>query len=245
MHRVLIIDDEPAARDDLRRLLNAHVDVQIVGEAGRFAAAEELLRTVDYDLVLLDVELRGGNAFDLLPQVRPETRIIFVTAYSHYAVRAFEINAVDYLVKPIAAPRLAAALRRATINPFPPAPAPSRLTFADLVHLKIGNGTTRFVALADIASIESEENYSIVHAGNGARLVVRRTLKAWEDELPATHFVRVHRTTIVNLARYRGSDRSTERTTLLHFEGLVEPVRASFRYLPQLRLRLAALGQQL
>lgn len=243
--RAILIDDEPAARDDLRRLLAAHPEVTIVGEAGRLAAAVELLRTADYHLVLLDVELRGGNAFDLLPHMRPETRIIFVTAHSDYAVRAFEINALDYLVKPIAAARLAAALRRATMGPSLREPAPARLTATDLVNLKIGNGTTRIVALADIAQIESEENYSIVHLADGTRPVVRRTLIAWEDALPERQFVRVHRTTIVNLARYSGSERPTERTTLLHLDGLNEPVRASFRYLPELRLRLAGLGRKL
>lgn len=243
--RALLIDDEPAARDDLRRLLSAHSEVAIVGEAGRFAAAEELLREADYDLVLLDVELRGGTGFDLVASVRPEKRIIFVTAHSQYAVRAFEINALDYLVKPIAAARLAVALRRATATSDPQVPAIHRFAAGDLVHLKIGNGTTRFVALADIVSVESEENYSTVRLGDGTRLVVRRTLKAWTEALPPAQFVRVHRTTIVNLARYRGSDRPTERTTLIQLDGLSEPVRVSFRCLPELCLRLAAVGQKL
>ncbi len=243
--KAILIDDEPAARDDLRRLLAAHPEVAIAGEAGRVVAAEELLRTADYELVFLDVELRGGTSFDLLPHVRPEARIIFVTAHSHYAVRAFEINALDYLVKPITAARLAEALRRIASTPVTEAPAPPCLIPTDLVHLKIGNGTTRFVALAAIACIESDENYSTVRLGDGTHVLVRRTLKAWLDALPAGQFVRVHRTTIVNLACYRGSDRSTDRTTLLRLEGLDEPVRASFRYLPELRARLAAHGWSL
>ena len=243
--KAIIIDDEPAARDDLRRLLGAHSEIMIVGEAGRIGVVEELLRKADYDLVLLDVELRGGNAFDLLPHARPEAHIIFVTAFSQYAVRAFEVNALDFLVKPITAVRLAEALRRIGSNTAEPAPANRNLLLTDLVHLKIGNGTTRFVALADIADIESDENYTTVRLGDSTRLLVRRTLKAWEEALPAAHFVRVHRTTIVNLARYRGSDRPTERTTLLHLDGLDEPVRASFRYVPELRERLAALGRWL
>jgi two-component system LytT family response regulator len=243
--QAILIDDEPAARDDLRRLLTAHPEIAIVGEAGRFAAAEALLRTARYDLVLLDVELRGGNGFDLLPHVHPEARIIFVTAHSHYAVRAFEVNALDYLVKPIVATRLEAALRRVATHPDDHPPATGSFITTDLVHLKIGNGTTRFVALADIVAIESEENYSDAHLGDGTRLLVRRTLKSWEDALPAPQFARVHRTTIVNLSRYRGSNRQTEQTTLLHLEGLAEPVRASFRYLPELRIRLAALGREM
>jgi len=243
--KAVVIDDEPAARDDLRRLLAAHADVVIVGEAGRLAAAEELLRAADYDLVLLDVELRGGTGFELLPHVRPEARTIFVTAHSQYAVRAFEINALDYLVKPIAPARLEAALRRAGSHAADSAPMRDALVPTDLVHVKIGNGTTRFIAVADIAVIESDENYSRVMLGDRTSLHVRRTLKSWEDALGSAHFARVHRTTIINLARYRGSDRQTDETRLLHLDGIAEPVRASFRYLPELRTRLTALGREL
>ncbi len=243
--KAIVIDDEPAARDDLRRLIAAHGGITVVGEAGRFADAKELLRGADYDLVLLDVELRGGTGFDLLPDVRPEARTIFVTAHSHYAVRAFEVNALDYLVKPIAPARLEAALRRAGRPLADPPPASGALVPTDLVHVKVGNGTTRFVAVADIAVIESDENYSRVMLGDRTCLHVRRTLKSWEDALDAAHFARVHRTTIINLARYRGSDRQTDETRLLHLDGVTEPVRASFRYVPELRTRLTALGREL
>lgn len=243
--KTVLIDDEPAARDDLRRLLGAHPRIAIAGEAGNMAAGEELLRGGNYDLVLLDVELRGGSGFDLLPHVRPESRVIFVTAHSRYAVRAFEVNALDYLVKPIAAARLDAALRRAGSPSIEEPPAKRSLIETDLVHLKIGNGTTRFVPVLHIAVIESDENYSGVILADGTRLLVRRTLKSWEGALPAAQFVRVHRTTIINVARYRGADRQTDETTLLHLEGVAEPVRASFRYLPELRARLNALGRTL
>ncbi len=243
--KAALIDDEPAARDDLRRLLAAHPEIVVAGEAGRVAVAEEVLRAGGYDLVFLDVELRGGTGFDLLPHVRPEARVIFVTAHSHYAVRAFDINALDYLVKPISAARLAEALRRIALAPAVELPAPPTLVATDLVHLKVGNGTTRFVALADIAVIESDENYSSVRLANGAHLLVRRTLKAWEDYLPQGQFVRVHRTTIINLARYRGSDRPSDRTTMLHLDGVSEPIAASYRFLPELRERLAAIGREM
>jgi two-component system, LytTR family, response regulator len=251
MTRALIIDDEPPARAALRGLLRAHPEVALAGEADSIAEAQTALARSDYDLVFLDIQLRGGTGFDLVPHVRPEARIVFVTAYDQHAVRAFEINALDYLIKPVRPQRLAEALRRlggasvtAALSEQGPA-ASAAFAFTDLVHFKIGNGTTRFVALADIAAIESAENYSEAHLAGGTRLFVRRTMKAWEDALPATHFARVHRATIINLTRYRGSDRQTDETTLLHVDGLAEPVRASFRYLPDLRARLAALGREM
>jgi len=246
--RALIIDDEPPARAALRGLLAAHPDVALAGEADTIETARTRLAEPDYDLVFMDVQLRGGTGFDLVPFVRPEARIIFVTAYDEHAVRAFEVNALDYLIKPARPQRLAEALRRLALpgpEPSPTAPASPTLFPSDLVHVKIGNGTTRFVALADIAMIESNENYSEAHLADGTRLFVRRTMKSWEDTLPATHFVRVHRTAIVNLSRYRGADRESYETTLLRIDGLAEPVRASFRHLPELRARLVALGRQL
>ena len=248
MNRALIIDDEAPARAALRGLLRDHPKVTLAGEADTIAEARARLKVRDYDLVFLDIQLRGGTGFDLLPFVQPEARIIFVTAFDQHAVRAFEVNAIDYLIKPVRPQRLAEALRRVP-SPAPDShPSPSSLpalALGDLVHLKIGNGTTRFVALAEIAAIESDENYSTVHLGDRTRVLVRRTMKVWEDTLPASHFVRVHRGTIVNLARYRGADRESYEITLLRLEGLAEPARASFRYLPELRTRLGALGREL
>ncbi len=248
MTRVLIIDDESLARAALRGMLREHPEVSVIGEAETLTEAQSLVAASDYDLAFLDVQLIGGTGFDLLPFVRPGARIVFVTAYDQFAVRAFEANALDYLVKPVRPQRLAEALRRNPVAPIEPPPPPSPIAALrpdDLVHLTIGNGSTRFVALADIVFVESDSNYSAAHLADGTRLLVRRTMKLWEDSLPATLFVRVHRSAIINLARYRGSDRESFETTLVHLAGQAQPVRASFRYLAELRARLAAIGRQM
>lgn len=246
--RALLVDDEAPARAALRGLLRAHPAVALAGEVDSINSAKRRLGGDDYDVVFLDIQLRGGTGFELLPFVRPEARVIFVTAFDQFAVRAFEVNALDYLLKPVRPQRLDEAIRRLLA---PRAEAASAAVAApamasdDLVYLKVGNGTSRFVALADIAAIISNENYSEAQLGDGTRLFVRRTMKAWEDMLPTKHFVRVHRSAIINLARYRGSDRESYETTLLHLDGVAEPVRASFRFLPELRSRLTASGRQL
>jgi two-component system, LytTR family, response regulator len=113
MLRALLIDDEPDARADLRISLAAHAaEVAIAAEAETLDEAEALLSTGAYDVVFLDVQLRGGTGFDLVPRIRPDARIVFVTAHDNYALRAFEVNALDYLLKPIAPDRLAAAVTR-------------------------------------------------------------------------------------------------------------------------------------
>lgn len=246
--RVIIIDDEPAARAALRGMLREHPEVSLVGEAETITEAKALLAGNAYELVLLDVQLIGGTGFDLLPFIRPEARVVFVTAFDQFAVRAFEVNALDYLIKPVRPERLAEALRRIAPIGIAPhsvtAPLP-KFDLDDLVHLFVGNGSTRLVPLADIVVIESDSNYSAAYLADGTRLLVRRTMLSWENSLPSSHFVRVHRSTIINLARYRGSDRECFETTLLLLTGHPQPVRASFRYLEELRTRLAALGLQL
>jgi len=244
MPRALLIDDEPPAREDLRRLLAAHPDIEIVGEAGSIAGARARLAQGDYDLVFLDVQLVGGNGFDVMGSVQPDARVIFVTAYDQHALRAFEVNALDYLLKPVRRDRLAEALRRAgagaasSRSPFPPGP----LRADDIVHVKTGRAAARFVRLADIVTLESEDNYSLILLADGSKLLVRETLSSWEARLPATHFMRVHRQFIVNLRRVEGFQHLDDRTTLLRIAGSAEPLRARREHWPEITARLNALG---
>ena len=237
MPAALIIDDEPLARRDLRSLLPA--EVTVVGEAARFAEARALLRSASYDLVFLDVQLLGGSGLDLVPDVRPGARIIFVTAFDQHAVRAFEVNALDYLLKPVAPERLALALAR--LGPATtPAPAPAvaaPLKNDDRVLLRLGPEGDRFVRVQDIRRVSSCENYSEVQLGDDARLFVRRTMKAWEESLPPVQFLRVHRHVIVNLTHVERLERGGE-SFQLHLAGVAEPVPVSQRHEAEVRERL-------
>jgi two-component system LytT family response regulator len=240
--RILLVDDEVSARDDLREMLAVHPHVVIAGEAGRMADAHAALARDDYDLVLLDVQLRGGTGFDLVPHVRAGASVIFVTAHDRYALRAFEVNALDYLLKPVDAARLAEALRRATATPGAETTAPA-LNVDDIVHVKTGPGTARFVRVSDIVTIGSQDNYSEIRLANKEHLLVRQTLSAWEDRLPAARFLRVHRQTVVNVAHVLGYEHTGDHHTLLRMTELAEPVRARRENWPALRERLTALGR--
>ncbi len=164
MLRALLIEDETTARADLRAKLAAHPEVTILAEAATMRGARTLLARTDYDLVLLDIQLIGGNSFDLVPDVRPGARIIFVTAYDTYAMRAFEINALDYLLKPVVPARLAEALRRATPPPDPHAEdaAGPALHLNDRVYLRSGL-RARFAVVGDIGVIAAHDNYQSLH----------------------------------------------------------------------------------
>ena len=246
MPRALLIEDEATARADLRAKLAAHPDVAILAEAATLRSARTLLARTDYDLVFLDIQLIGGSAFDLVPEVRPGAHIVFVTAYDAYAVRAFEINALDYLLKPVVPARLAEALRRlaaaapsdseaaAVISPGP------ALRLDDTVYLRSGL-RARFAPVADISVIAARDNYSEVQLADGAKIFLRKSLKAWEDTLPATHFMRVHRTQIVNLARVTRYERDGDEHTQLYVEGVAEPVSVSRDRWTELRERLSAI----
>ncbi len=245
---VLLIDDEPLARLELRRLLSVHPQIMIAGEAGTVADARALLSRPGYDLVFLDIQLRGGSGFDLLDSVQPGAQIVFVTAYDRFALRAFEVNALDYLLKPVATVRLAATLERLGLDRASPVaavpPAASggqRLTMEDRVFVKTG-AATRFVPVAAICAVRSAENYTEVVLHGGETLLVLRTLKAWEEALPEASFIRIHRQALVNLSRVKKIERKGEDEVLFHLDGPVAPLPASRRQLAELRAKFSAAG---
>lgn len=241
--QALLIDDEPLARLELRRLLKAHPHVALAGEAGTLEDARALLSRPGYDLVFLDVQLRGGTGFDLLSSVAPHAQLIFVTAYDRYAVRAFEVNALDYLLKPVTAARLAVALQRRTdARTAPTASVPSsRLTLEDRAFVKTGS-TTRFLPVAEIGAIKTCENYTEVLLAGGEKLLVLRTLKAWEELLPEASFVRIHRQALVNLTHVKKIARTGEEDVLFELTPPLAPLPASRRQLAELKNRFAAAG---
>ena len=249
MPRALLIEDELPAREDLRALLSAHPEVEIVGVAATLRNARELLARDDYDLVFLDINLIGGSSFEIVPDVRPEARIIFTTAHDAFAVRAFEINALDYLLKPIAAPRLATALSRFQSTKVSEETKPvaenvqaaQPLRLDDRVYLRNGN-RGQFARVADLVLIAAQDNYCDIVLASGERLLLRKSLSAWEEVLPRSHFARVHRTCIVNLGQVVRHVRHGDGA-LLTLKGVPETVIASRRTWGEVRARLAELGR--
>ena len=245
--RALLIDDEPLSRMELRRLLKAHPEVSVAGEAGTLNEARACLARDDYDLVFLDIQLRGGTGFDLLDFVRPEAHVIFVTAFDRFAVRAFEVNALDYLLKPVAAERLASSLVRACSLAAEPSPISADgdetlcLRLDDRVFVRTGN-TTRFVPVQQIVSIHSNENYTELQLADGQKFMTLRTLKSWEESLPESHFVRIHRQTLINLTHVRAIVRGDGENVRFQFDPPLPELPASRRRVSDLRQRLQEAG---
>jgi len=205
--RTLIVDDEPLARERVRRLLDGDADVEIVGECRDGFTAVERIAALAPDLIFLDVMMPGKDGFAVLDELRgPPPAVIFLTAYDRYAVRAFDACALDYLLKPFDEERFARALdraKRALAANAPPAAMPLAAAPGPLRRLVVKErGRIFFVRTADITYVAAEGNYARVRAA-GRDHLVRETLAALEAQLDAAAFVRIHRSTLVNLERVR------------------------------------------
>ncbi len=236
--KAIIIDDEPFVRDDLRDMLAAHKDIEIVGESGTIAGAKKLLAESQFDVVFLDIQLRGGSGFDLVPLIDISADIIFITAHNDFAVRAFEINALDYLLKPVTSERLTESMWRLlhkeakqpddTIHPgsFEP---------TDSVLIKTDSGKL-FVSLDQIAAISSiGGNYSAVYLANRPKLLARKTLKQWETILPPSLFTRIHRATIINTGFIERMAYEKDSSCLVHLSGHKQTFAVSRRMVSGLK----------
>ena len=190
--KTLIVDDEPLARRELRRLLAAFPRVEVVGEAANVDEARERIEALAPDVVFLDIQMPGGTGFDLLTQLERVPRIVFTTAYDQYAVKAFDVNALDYLLKPIEPDRLAMAIRKIEDVAPPEAAAP-----LDQLFIKDGPRCW-FVPLREVSLITSEGNYVRLHWGK-ERPLLGRSLTALEQKLDSRRFFRANRAQIVNL----------------------------------------------
>jgi two-component system LytT family response regulator len=191
--RALLIDDERLARAELRRLLAAHPEVEIVGEAVNAADGVQQIAALRPDLIFLDVQMPGGSGFDMLAALEEAPEVIFTTAFDQYALQAFEVNALDYLQKPIQATRMAAALQRCAIRHqgTVASAAPKKLFIKD-------GERCWFVALQDIRLFESDGNYTRVYFGQHQPLMLR-SLNQLEEKLDPQQFFRANRRHIVNL----------------------------------------------
>ncbi len=205
--RALVVDDERLARQELRRLLRAHPEVEVVGEAASAAEAQGQLEALSPDLLFLDVEMPGGSGFDLLARLEQVPRVIFTTAYDAHALKAFEVNALDYLLKPIAPARLAEALERA--QPPPPASGPGRPgRYLDQVFVRDGERCW-FVKLSTVPLLESEGNYTRLHLP-GHQPLLGRSLAYLEERLDPSQFFRASRRHLLNLQAIVGMEPGPE-----------------------------------
>jgi two-component system, LytTR family, response regulator len=232
--RAVVVDDEPLARSNLLVLLRRDADIEIVGECGSGTAAVDLIRHLRPDLLFLDVQMPECDGFDVLELLGPcaPPATVFVTAYDQYAIRAFDAEALDYVLKPFDNTRFERALNRAKQRLARAATRP-RVT----ERLVVKNaGEVLFVKPADIDWIEAADYYACLHVGSRTHLI-RRSLSELEQELDADSFCRIHRSAIVNLDRVRSLKLNQDGDYDVALDG-GHRLRLSRRYRKQLHSRL-------
>jgi len=219
MLKALIADDEPLARERLRFLLSQDGEIEIAGECRNGREVVSALKEKRYDVLFLDIQMPGWGGFEIIEQLGPANMpiTVFVTAHNHYAVKAFEVRALDYLTKPVEPERLQAAVLRvkeriasqeALTTQEQLKSVLAALSHGDLgreypKRLVVPNGTKdSFVSVDDIEWIEAADYYCCLHVG-AKRLMLRETIKQLTDTLDPRKFVRVHRSAIVNIAHVR------------------------------------------
>lgn len=205
--KVIIVDDERLSREELKRALKPHEDFVLVGEAGNADEAKSLIEAKMPDLIFLDIQMPEKSGFDLLESLDNAPAVLFTTAYNEYAVRAFEVNALDYLMKPIREERFVKAIDkiRNTLS--------GKYSLGDVAakdrKIFIKDGEKRFfIQLNEIYLIESLENYTRLFFQD-KKALQRRSLRQWEEMLDETVFFRINRTEIINLNHIREVNRTS------------------------------------
>lgn len=202
MLKVILIDDERLARSELKRLLSDFADVEVIAEAANANEGIEKIESLNPDLIFLDIQMPGKTGFDMLTQLEKAPHVIFVTAYDEYALKAFEVNALDYLMKPVEPKRLAEALLKVRQKEEEEMLSYNNrgiLNEHDQVFVKDGERCW-FVKLSDVRLFESVGNYAKVYFGTNKPLILK-SLNALEERLDEKVFFRANRKHIINVRK--------------------------------------------
>jgi two-component system, LytTR family, response regulator len=215
--RTIIVDDEELARRGIKSLLNRFTDVEVIAECCNGREAIDAIRHQVPDLVFLDVQMPGKNGFEVMAECGELHRpyVIFVTAYDQYAIQAFDVDALDYVLKPLDEQRFTDALGRAR-RELARARDDRSMNVIDRITVK-ANGKLVVLKLKDIDWVEAEQDYVSLHVGSKTYLL-RDTIAALEEQIAPAGFVRIHRSTLLNVDRVRELHPLTkgEYTVILH-----------------------------
>jgi two-component system LytT family response regulator len=236
-YKAVIVDDERLARQDLKAIIDEFDEIECVGEAKNITTAKELLKKFNPNLLFLDIKMPGESGFDLLEFVEEETHIIFITAFDEYAIKAFEVNALDYLLKPVSKERLALSIERLQQAAESQPAELKKLAIDDQVFLKLNN-KYHFLKLNSILQITAEGDYSKIQCKDGKKSLVLKPMKEWEDRLPENHFVRIHRATIINTDEVERIEPWYNNAHLVYLKGVEKPAVMSRRYFVKVKEKL-------
>lgn len=236
-YKSIIVDDERLARREMRGLLADFAEISVVGEAENLREAIDLIKEKRPEVVFLDIQLSGENGFDLLEKTPANFNLIFVTAFDAYAIRAFEVNALDYLLKPVNPERLAKAIERLgeeeeeekDLRP---------LEYDDRIFLELGVRSL-FLKVSDISHIAAAGDYTEIFTVENKKYLIEKPLREWAERLPEKNFLRIHRQTIINLEEVEHLEPWFNRTFRVKMKNCRQLLAVSRRFAVKLKNKFA------
>ncbi len=232
--RVLIVDDEELARVDLKHMLAEHSSIEIIGEASDINSATKAVIELKPDVIFLDIEFPGESGFDLLEKVDESTKIVFITAFDEFAIRAFDVNACDYLLKPVSTIRLKQTIKRLESTTNEIRKIDSAYNYDDQIFISV-NYKYYFIKVNSIIRISSEGKYPEILTATKVKGLVNKSLQEWEKCLPEKDFIRIHRSTIINMNFVEKVERGANYSYKLFLKNINEPIPISRRYASKIK----------
>ena len=235
--KALVVDDERLARKELILMLKEFENINVVGEADDVPSAIEAINKLKPDVIFLDIQMPGESGFDLLNKIDTEAKIIFVTAFDEHAIHAFEINALDYLLKPINPERLKLSIERLELDSEDAGNQNKKLNYDDYLLLNLNNHL-KFLSISSIISITSAGDYSNILLDKNKKGLTLKSMKEWEKRLPEKHFCRIHRSTIINMNYIERIEEWFNNSYRVYLKSIKDPMVMSRRYASKLKNKL-------
>lgn len=235
--KAIVVDDERLARIELISMLKGFRHIHVVAEADNVQSAKIEVEKHNPDVIFLDIQMPGKSGFDLLNLTNITAKVIFVTAFDEFAIRAFEINALDYLLKPVVLERLQLSIDRLEQNKNEDPDNLRLLNYNDHLLLNI-NSKLKFIRIDSILSITSAADYSNIIYADGKKGITLKTMKEWERRLPEKHFCRIHRSTIINIEKVIKIEPWYNHSHMVQINHIEKPFVMSRRYFTKVKGKL-------
>jgi len=233
---ILVVDDETFARRQISEIVQTVSPKCLITEASSLTEAKSALFQNDFSIIFLDINLKGELGFDLVPSIPKQTKIIFVTAMDNYAIRAFEVNALDYILKPPTVERVKKALDLLKTE-MPMSEVTDKFSIDDRIFVQIQN-SVRFIDIKDIRYIQAEGVYTHLYTGEGKPYLVRKSMSSWGELLPTKFFMQIHRSTLINLNAVDRMVPYGKGTFKVYLIGTKEPLSVSRTYATDIKKML-------
>ncbi len=239
----LVVDDERLARQRLTGMLAKYDNIEVVGEAFDVSSAKKSIEKLLPDIVFLDIQMPKKSGFDLINETNFDGKYIFVTAFDEYAVKAFEVNALDYLLKPVSEERLDLLVSKLSEmenkNEHEDHSKHSfKLNYEDKIFVS-DNKNVKFISIKEICAIQSIGNYSKLYISSGDKFVIYKTLKEWVHRLPDNKFIRIHRTAIINIDFIEKIEKWFNYSFKIKISGIDSPFIVSRNFTSELKDRFS------